>query len=173
MRLAILGNSGSGKSTLARQLAALQDLEPLDLDTLAWEPGQIAVPRDPAAALADVAALCPARQAWVIEGCYADLIGATLPTWPILVFLEPGLATCLAHCRARPWEPHKYPSKTEQDEKLAFLLTWVKAYYTREGPMSLRAHQALFEVYEGPKRKLTAPPGPEAIKILQNLGART
>jgi len=158
MRVAILGNSGSGKSTLARNLAELTGAPALDLDTFAWEPGQVAVPRDPALAAADVVAFCAAHEAWIIEGCYAELIRATLPHRPTLVFLDPGVETCLAHCRARPWEPHNYASKAEQDARLAFLLDWVRAYDTREGELSLAAHQALFEAYEGPKRKLTAPP---------------
>ena len=51
-------------------------------------------------------------------------------------------------------EPHKYSSKAEQDEKLAFLLSWVADYYHRGGEMSLRAHQALFESYAGSKQHL-------------------
>lgn len=158
MRIAILGNSGSGKSTLARHLAARTGAPALDLDALAWEPGQIAVPRDPALAAADVAAFCEGHGAWIIEGCYADLIRPALAHRPLLLFLEPGAETCLAHCRARPWEPHKYASKADQDARLAFLLDWVRAYYTRDGDLSLVAHQALFDTYEGPKQKLTAPP---------------
>ena len=46
--------------------------------------------------------------------------------------VEPGREQCLANCRARPWEPHKYASKAQQDEKLAFLLDWVAAYYERD-----------------------------------------
>ena len=45
MRVAVIGNSGSGKSTLAQQLAEAHALTALDLDTVAWEPGTIAVPR--------------------------------------------------------------------------------------------------------------------------------
>lgn len=158
MRIAILGNSGSGKSTLAGQLANRFDLQAVDLDTFAWEPGRIAVPRDTAAAEADLARFCLARDQWVIEGCYANLIRVTLTFAPVLVFLQPGAATCLAHCRTRPWEPHKYASQAEQDGKLAFLLEWVQAYYTRDGDLSLAAHQALFNGYGGPKHQLTEPP---------------
>jgi len=166
MHIAILGNSGSGKSTLARALGSHLRLTPLDLDALAWEPGQVAVPRDLAAALADVTAACTAREPWVIEGCYAHLIGATLVHRPTLIFLDPGVETCLAHCRARPWEPHKYASKAEQDTKLAFLLDWVRAYDTRQDDMSRHAHQALFEAYAGPKHHLTAPPEPAFLATL-------
>lgn len=166
LRLAILGNSGSGKSTLARRLGTLTGLGPLDLDALAWEPGRIAVPRDPADARADVEAYCSTRSRWIIEGCYADLVAVTLRYEPVLVFLEPGLEVCLEHCRRRPWEPHKYPSKAEQDEKLAFLLDWVEGYYARDGEMSLHGHQRLFDGYMGPKHRLLAPPEPDFIEAL-------
>jgi adenylate kinase family enzyme len=169
MRIAILGNSGSGKSTLAHAIASRFGLEALDLDRFAWEPGRIAVARDPEAARADVAAFCAAHEGWVIEGCYAHLIQATLAATPRLLFLEPGVDTCLAHCHQRPWEPHKYASKADQDEKLAFLLAWVREYYSRDGDLSLKAHQALFDDYPGPKIKLAAPVGPA---FIQSLAAR-
>ena len=82
---------------------------------------------------------------WVVEGCYASLVAESLAFGPTLVFLDPGIEACLAHCRQRPWEPHKYPSKTAQDEKLAFLLDWVRDYAQRDDDVSLKAHQSLFE----------------------------
>src|SRR6185503_14519636 len=51
MRILVFGNSGSGKTTLARALAAAHGLAHLDLDSVVWEPGQIAVQR-PADAIA-------------------------------------------------------------------------------------------------------------------------
>lgn len=153
-RTAILGNSGSGKSTLARSLAAESDPPTpiLDLDTIAWDPGPIPRPRERAFAQLDT--FCSA-DAWILEGCYGDLVGHALARWqPELILLDPGLDTCLAHCRARPWEPHKYPSKAAQDQNLEFLLDWVADYYVREGPMSAKAHRALFDAYTGPKRRL-------------------
>jgi adenylate kinase family enzyme len=155
MRIAIFGNSGSGKSTLAQAFAATYGLRALDLDTVAWEPGQIAVPREHKTAVGDVSRFCKSHRSWVVEGCYGKLIEATLPHAPLLLFIEPGLEACLANCRSRPWEPHKYVSKHEQDVKLDFLLAWVSQYYTRQDDLSLAAHQALFEAYRGPKHKLT------------------
>ena len=80
-----------------------------------------------------------------------------------LVFLQPGEAVCLANCRQRPWEPHKYATKAQQDDKLEFLLRWVSDYYRRDGDMSLWAHQELFNAYAGPKRLIgqqaVLPPG--------------
>ena len=154
MRIAIVGNSGSGKSTLAREIAAAHSIVSLDLDTVAWEPGKIAVARPADAAAVDVRVFCSAYESWVVEGCYAALVFQTFEQSPILLFIDPGVDACLANCRSRPWEPHKYASKAEQDEKLEFLLSWVREYYSREGELSLPAHQSLFESYRGPKLRL-------------------
>jgi adenylate kinase family enzyme len=159
MRIAILGNSGSGKSTLARWLAERTGATLLDLDSVAWEPGQVAAHRSEAAAEADVRAFCAAGSNWVVEGCYANLVRVALDFEPRLLFLNPGEDRCIANCNSRPWEPHKYPSKEEQDERLSFLLSWVAEYYTRGGEMSLSAHTECFRAYRGPKHELTKVPG--------------
>lgn len=140
---------------LARQLSAVHTLTSLDLDTVVWEPGQIGVQRGRDAAIADATAFCESHTRWVTEGCYGDLTQSVLVQSPVLLFLEPGVDTCLANCRCRPWEPHKYPSKEQQDHKLDFLLAWVREYYTRDGDLSLRAHRAVFDAYRGPKHLLT------------------
>lgn len=157
--IAILGNSGSGKSTLCRRLAEAHGAAMLDLDTVAWEPGKIAVARDPAVAARDVQEFCRSHPRWIIEGCYEELVAAVLPLQPWLILHDPGLEQCQANCRARPWEPHKYASREEQDQRLEFLLRWVADYYVRDGAMSLRRHQALFDSYAGPKLHLRALPG--------------
>lgn len=172
MRIAIVGNSGSGKSTLAAQIAACHALRSLDLDAVAWEPGRVAVPRDPAEASRDVASFCEGEARWVVEGCYASLVEAALRHGPILLFLDPGVEACLANCRDRPWEPHKYTSKAEQDERLAFLLSWAEEYYRREGEMSLGAHRALFESYPGPKLRVTGRVTPDWIAALDKMVQR-
>lgn len=157
MQIAIVGNSGSGKSTLARQLSGGR-VDVLDLDTIAWEPGQTAVSRDASLAVADVHEFCRCREEWIVEGCYGNLIAATLVCGPELILLNPGREQCEANCRARPWEAHKYASREEQDAKLGFLLEWVADYYVRDGDMSLAAHESLFEQYAGPRRLLTSLP---------------
>ena len=154
MRIAIVGNSGSGKSTLCHALALERPWPRLDLDTVAWEPQRIAVPRDSADAESDVERFCATHPDWIVEGCYSDLIAVSLRHCPLLIFLDPGMERCLENCRKRPWEPHKFGSQAEQDNKLAFLLNWVREYYTRDGPMSLHAHEALFRTYAGPKQRL-------------------
>lgn len=151
MRYAIIGNSGSGKSTLAAALAQRHALARLDLDTVAWEPRVIRVPRDFRQAADEVARFCSGHDAFVIEGCYEDLITASFAFEPRLLFLDPGLEVCTRHCRQRPFEPHKYASPAGQQGRLRFLLQWVGDYYTRQGPMSHAAHAALYAGYRGPK----------------------
>jgi adenylate kinase family enzyme len=171
MRIAILGNSGSGKSTLARLLCTEYSLETLDLDTVAFEPGKIAVVRNPAAACVDVANFCDSNARWVVEGCYADLVEESLRHSALLFFVNPGVDACLANCRDRPWEPHKYHSKRAQDEKLEFLLEWVRDYYSRDGDQSLKAHQALFARYRGAKHEFKHRASPQEMMQLTSEGS--
>src|SRR4051812_7293266 len=107
-RVVIVGNSGSGKSTLAGRLAKGGRAH-LDLDTLAWLPGPVRRPLDESAR--EIDAFLAAHDRWVIEGCYADLLAQVLPRATLFVFLNPGIDPCIANARARPWEPHKYPSQ--------------------------------------------------------------
>jgi adenylate kinase family enzyme len=58
MRVVILGDAGCCKTTLAGRLAADGKAERLDPDSVVWEPGQVAVQRDPATALAEVECFC-------------------------------------------------------------------------------------------------------------------
>jgi adenylate kinase family enzyme len=154
LRIVILGNSGSGKSTLARELAAAASSKAvvLDLDTIVWEPGRVAVPRAPELAQADLDRFCDGHEGWIVEGCYGALAERALARGPELILLDPGEDACLAHCRARPWEPHKYASKEAQDAMLGRLLACVSEYYRRGDDMSLARHRAIFDAYPGPKR---------------------
>lgn len=154
-RILIYGNSGSGKTTMAREMAAEHGLKHLDLDLVAWDaPGE----RKPlAASVAALEAFFAANDAWVVEGCYADLVEVALPYCTELRFLNPGVDACVAHCRARPWEPEKYESREEQDRRLAFLLDWVRQYDTRDDEYGLYQHRAVFDGFTGPKREYGAP----------------
>ncbi len=154
MRISIIGNSGSGKSVLARELAAELDVPVLDLDTVAWEPGKIAVPTTPEKAARLVNTFCRRNSQWVVEGCYANLICATFEWSPHLIFMNPGEEQCVENCLARPLESHKYKTKEEQDSKLAFLVTWVREYYKRDDDMSYFAHRACFAATTVRKSKL-------------------
>jgi adenylate kinase family enzyme len=155
-RIVVFGNSGSGKTTLARALKSQYGLAHLDLDSLAWErPGVRRPSPESARAIHDFIEENPE---WVIEGCYGDLLEQVLPYASEVRFLNPGVAACIANCRARPWEREKYHSKEAQDEKLEFLLGWVREYESRTDEYSLARHRELFEGFRGPKVELSSPP---------------
>lgn len=157
MKILIFGNSGSGKSTLAKRLAGEHELAHLDLDTIVWEPGESAVLRPADAIMTSLHGFLSRHARWVIEGCYGDLVRAAAHHCTELVFLNPGLAACLAHNRARPWEPHKYASKKAQDAMLEQLQIWVAGYYERTDPWSYRVHRQIFDAFESPKTELLEP----------------
>lgn len=151
MRVLVFGNSGSGKSTLARHLAQEHELAHLDLDAIVWEPGRIAVQRTPAAIAASLGSFLAAHERWVIEGCYGEIVEAASRHCTELLFLNPGRETCLEHNRRRPWEPHKYASKQEQDALLENLQAWVSGYYERQDQWSYHAHRRIFDAFAGCK----------------------
>jgi len=155
MRILVFGNSGSGKSHRAKALTATHRLVHLDLDTIVWEPGRIAVPRDPAVVKKELLAFIQERDGWVVEGCYGDLVEAALPWCSELVFMNPGAAVCLDNNRRRPWEPHKYDSMEAQQGKLDFLLQWVAQYYTRDDSCSYHWHRRVYDGFDGNKVEIT------------------
>jgi adenylate kinase family enzyme len=155
---AIMGNAGSGKSTLACWLAHQIDAEVLDLDTVAWAEGAEVVRRAEVESRQVVSAFCRAHGRWIVEGCYSSLISEALLFTPKLIFLNPGEEQCLANCRCRPWEAHKYDTSERQDEHLPMLLDWVRGYYTRGDELSVTAHRACFDDYRGPKMEFNSQP---------------
>jgi len=155
-RIVLFGNSGSGKTTLARVLTSQYGLAHLDLDLLAWDsPGVRRSPKESALAIRH---FMDQNSEWIIEGCYGDLLEQVLPYTSEVRFLNPGVEACVANCRARPWEPEKYPSKEAQDQKLEFLLDWVREYESRTDQYSLARHRELFEGFRGPKVELSSLP---------------
>lgn len=150
-----MGNSGSGKSTLAAQLAGEHGLAHLDLDTLAWLPETPPRRRPLPESVAAIEKFVAEHERWVVEGCYGDLVAAVLPHATKLYFLNPGVEACIANCRARPWEPHKYESKQAQDANLDMLIQWVRDYETRTDELSLVRHRAIFDGFTGAKVEIT------------------
>jgi adenylate kinase family enzyme len=158
MRILIFGNSGSGKSTLAKALAVRDGCAHLDLDTIVWEPGRIAEPRPTERVRDDLDAFLAQHDAWVIEGCYGELVAHAAPACTELVFLNPGREACLANNRRRPWEPHKYDSPEAQDAMLENLQAWVAGDYERDDDGSYAAHRRLFDAHEGVRTEYTSLP---------------
>jgi hypothetical protein len=136
------------------RLARAAGVAHLDLDTLAWKPSTPPERRALAESARDIAAFVAASDRWIIEGCYADLADVVLPQTTSLLFLNPGIDACIANARLRPWEPHKYETKEEQDANLEMLVGWIRDYTTRTDVFSLAAHRALFDGFAGEKREL-------------------
>lgn len=151
-RILIFGNSGAGKSTLAKSLCRAQCLAHLDLDTLAWLP-TLPPQRKPLTQSATaIAEFIAANNGWVIEGCYTDLLEIAAPDASDIVFLDLPLHECIANARARPWEPHKYATRAEQDANLDMLIDWIAQYTTRDDTFSHAAHRDFYARHAGPKR---------------------
>ena len=145
---------GFGQVAPCKALTEQHGLTHLDLDTIVWEPGQIAVPRPVEQVQAELRMFIGVNASWVAEGCYGDLIEAALPYCSELVFMNPGREACVANNRQRPWEPHKYASPEAQQGKLAFLLEWVELYYARDDVCSYAYHRRVFDAFEGNKTEV-------------------
>lgn len=153
MRIIILGNSGSGKSTLAREINRRKEVPVLSLDDVAF--ASEAVRRPVEESLADVHTFVRQHPSWVVEGCYADLIGGILSEADTLLFLNPGVEQCVQNCLNRPWEPEKFASLEEQNRYLEPLIAWVREYETRTDEFGLQSHRELFERFSGSKVEFT------------------
>jgi len=145
---------------MARALAERHQIAMLELDTVVWEPGQIAVERPRDAIRADVERFLASNEQWVVEGCYGELVELVLGRCTHAIFLNPGLDACVANNRRRPWEPHKYASAEDQDAMLAKLLDWVAGYYVRDDQWSYGYHRRVFDSFAGMKTEMTELPDP-------------
>jgi len=150
-KVLIFGNSGSGKSTLAKQLSAKVNLAHLDLDTLAWSKQKPTTRKPIIESKRDIDKFLAKNDSWIIEGCYADLLGIIINAAEKVVFLNPGENTCIDNCKKRPFEPHKYKTLEEQNKNLEMLINWIKQYSIRTDEFSLKAHRSLFDNFEGNK----------------------
>ncbi len=153
MRIIILGNSGSGKSTLAREIKRRREAPVLSLDDVAF--ASEAVRRPVEESLAEVRTFIRQHSSWVVEGCYASLIGGILDEAETLVFLNPGVEQCVQNCLSRPWEPDKFASLEDQNRYLEPLIAWVREYESRTDEFGLQNHRELFERFAGPKVEFT------------------
>tara|TARA_R110000824_G_scaffold336_9_gene2306 strand:- start:104041 stop:104535 length:495 start_codon:yes stop_codon:yes gene_type:complete len=154
-KILIFGNSGSGKSTLARALAKTENLAHLDLDNYAWldtMPPQRAALKD---SFAKVQEFLDKNQAWVIEGCYTDLLELLSSKANEIIFLNLPIESCIENAKNRPWEAHKYASKQKQDENLSMLLDWIAQYSQRDDVFSHAAHLSFYAAFSGKKTMLT------------------
>ena len=139
---------------MARCLIGSADIPRLSLDEIAWDQGPKRKPLDESLTL--LRQFINTNEQWIIEGCYGDLIEAALPCCTELRFLNPGIETCVAHCKRRPWEPSKFSSAEEQDAMLSQLIQWVQEYETRDDEYGLKRHRQVFDRFLGSKKEYTS-----------------
>jgi len=154
-KVLIFGNSASGKSTLAKQLATSEQLDHLDLDTLAWQPTTPPTRTPLAKSTKSIEAFIQQHECWVIEGCYSDLLAIAEVKSSEVIFMNLSIEDCIINAKSRPWEPHKYSSKIEQDANLAMLIEWISQYELRDDTFSKAAHLAFYQNYSGEKKMFT------------------
>lgn len=153
-KIIVFGNSGSGKSTLSTELRETDGLAHLDLDTLAWLPSTPPERRPLEQSTAQIQHFISENEAWVIEGCYADLLELVTPFASEAIFMNLPVRLCQENARNRPWEPHKYQSKEAQAENLEMLLDWIAGYRDRDDSLSYGAHRELYDSFEGKKTEI-------------------
>jgi len=155
-KILIFGNSGSGKSTLAKQFVTRQGLAHLDLDTLAWLPTEPPTRTPLSAAFDSITQFTAQHDAWVIEGCYGDLLELLTTQATDMIYLCLDSGQCIANAQNRPWESHKYASKAAQDANLSMLIDWIGEYDSRTDTTGKLAHDTLFNCFDKSKEKRVA-----------------
>ncbi len=154
-KILIFGNSGSGKSTLAKKLCETEGLSHLDLDTLAWQQTHPPTRMSLEQSENSIQYFIQSNSAWVIEGCYTDLLELAAPFANEVIFLNLSVEDCIANARIRPWEPHKYESKVAQDANLSMLIDWIAQYGDRNDTFSEQSHRSFYEKFQGKKTRYT------------------
>jgi adenylate kinase family enzyme len=155
MKVIVLGNAGAGKSSFSKLMIEKHPAARLSMDEVAFSGSSARRPLQDS--IEDVKHWMTGRSSWIIEGCYADIIESILMFCDELIFLNPGVETCVDHCRSRPWEPEKFSSRQEQDENLDNLIQWVRTYAERSDEYGLARHRALYDSFSGKKSEYTHP----------------
>lgn len=150
-KVIVFGNSGSGKSTYSKNLRS-EGFAHLDLDTIAWnmDPEPVRKPINESEEL--ILNFVNNNSSWVIEGCYTDLLVLAAEHANEAVYMNLDVELCIRNAKNRPWEPHKYESKEEQDKNLKMLIDWISQYPVRTDTFSKSAHERLYRSFKGKKK---------------------
>ncbi len=154
-KVLVFGNSASGKSTLAKRLAASQQLAHLDLDLLAWQATNPPTRAPLVESAKAIESFMRQHKYWVVEGCYSDLLKVAEHKSTEIIYMNLSVEDCIINANNRPWEPHKYASKAEQDTNLTMLIQWISQYEIRDDNFSKAAHLEFYQNYTGVKKMLT------------------
>ncbi|MGX5200423.1 shikimate kinase [Aliikangiella sp. IMCC44632] len=136
-------------------MSETRGLAHLDLDGLAWKPSTPPERKPIDESWKEIDDFISANNNWVIEGCYTDLLDLVKNRATEIIFMNLSVEACQLNARARPWEPHKYPSKQAQDDNLEMLVDWIGQYDDRTDTFSYSAHLDFYESYSGKKKMIT------------------
>lgn len=91
-RIAVTGPAGAGKSRLARNLGDAFEIEVLHLDSLFWKPGWVPTPTAEWEAMQRREL---ARDSWIVDAQYDDMIPDWLDAADAVVFVDASPLRCL------------------------------------------------------------------------------
>lgn len=121
----------------------------LDLDTAFWVDGSYQAKR-PAADVAAILEAWHAKDRWVVEGVYGDLVEPFLHRAEMLVWLALPWVDCSKALLDRELE--RRPIRTPELEKtFEALIAYGAAYDSRTNSISRTGHQRLFDGFAGKK----------------------
>jgi len=152
-RILIFGNSGSGKSYLARAISSQWSLPVVSLDTLFWEPGSYVTKRPADLVQLDVQEEA-AKDSWIIEGVFGELVAHALARAEVVIWLSLGTEECLSALKERGFTCSDEAQRPEMERSFEKLLEWAKGYEVRTNERSFEGHKRLFDEYVGTKVRL-------------------
>ncbi len=92
-----------------------------------------------------------ANESWVIEGSYTDLMDIVSTLANEIIFLNLSIEQCIENAKNRPWEPHKYKTRSAQNSNLDMLINWIKEYNERDDNFSFNSHMEFYNKFKGKK----------------------
>jgi len=170
VKVCILGNSGSGKSYLAKKIGcsypnvALAFLDYIYFCPERNETGSLV--RRSEVEKSQLIESIKSNESWIAEGVFGELVEKFLyPTdHVILLFLDIEWEICQQRIVQRP---NNFEGVIDSQESLSKLLKFGAAYFTRTDKRSCHGHLEIFNLFQGPKLRITSEE--ECNKLLQLL----
>lgn len=158
-KVCILGNSGSGKSYLARKIgssfpnASLAFLDHIYFRPERNETGSL-IRRNEEEKLQLIESI-KSNDSWIAEGVFGELIEKFICQTDdvILLFLDIEWDICRQRIVQRP---NNIDGVTDTEESMSKLLKYGAQYFTRTDKRSSYGHNEIFNLFQGPKLRLTS-----------------